>query len=145
VALERRDPLPPGRYWIYVLEDELEDWSEWSRAHAATVHVVASEQKTKLAPFTPAVFATRWDGSIIMDGAGAWFLFDVSAPTPWVGFGFPTIVTDMTIRRSTDVEAAPEPEPDGQLGSDLWGEIKGLVFFGGAIALVAAFIGRPKR
>jgi hypothetical protein len=145
MAVERRDPLPPGRYWIYVLEDELEDWDEWSREHSATVRVVASERKKKLSPFVPAIFVTRPDLSIIMEEAGAWFLFDVTAPTAWVGFGFPTIVTDMTIIRSEQVEQAPDPLPDDQLAKDIWGELKGLVLLAGGIYLAGAFFMRGRR
>ena len=144
MAVERRNPLPPGRYWVYVLEDELEAWDEWAREHSATVRVVASEQKKKLPAFRPAIFATRPDLSIIMDEAGAWILFDVTAPTEWVGFGFPTIVTDMTITQSSQVEQAPAPDPDDQLARDVWGEVKGLVLLAGGIYLAAAFIGRRR-
>lgn len=135
MAVERRDPLPPGRYWVYVLEDELVRWDEWARDHSATVHVVSSERKKKLSSYTPALFVTRPDLSIIMDEAGAWFLFDVSAPTPWVGFGFPTIVTDPAVRSSTDVEEAPDPEPDDQLAKDIWKEIRGLILLAGGVYL----------
>ena len=144
MAVERRDPLPPGRYWIYVLEDELEDWDEWARDHSGAVHVVASERQTTLSPYTPAVMATRPDGSIIMDAAGAWILFDVMAPTPWVGFGFPTIVTDPTITRSEQIVQAPAPDPDDQLAKDVWDEVKGLVLLAGGIYLLGSFLGRRR-
>lgn len=144
MAVERRDPLPPGRYWVYVLEDELEAFDEWAREHSPSVHVVASERKKKLSSYTPAIFVTRPDLSIIMEEAGAWFLFDVTAPVPWVGFGFPTIVTDPTITRSEQVEQAPEPLPDDQLAKDVWDEVKGLVLLAGGIYLAAAFVGRKR-
>lgn len=145
MAVERREPLPAGRYWIYILEDELEDWDEWAEDNALTVHVVASERKTKLPSHAPAVMVTRPDLSIIMEAAGAWFLFDVLSPTPWVGFGFPTIVTDRSISQSIHVEQAPDPVPDDQLGMDLWGELKGLVLLGGGIFLAGALLMRGRR
>ncbi len=145
MAVERREPLPPGRYWIYILEDELGDWDEWARAHSATVRVVATERKTALPSHAPAVMVTRPDLSIIMDAAGAWVLFDVLTPTPWIGFGFPTIVTDRSITQSSHVEQAPDPEPDDQLASDLWGEVKGLVLLAGGIYLGGVLLGKAMR
>lgn len=144
MAVERRDPLPAGRYWIYVLEEELADWDEWASEHSSTIHVVASERKKKLSPFIPAIFVTRPDLSIIMEAAGAWILFDVLSPTAWVGFGFPTIVTDPTIRQSSEVEQAPEPEPDDQLARDVWSRVEGLVLLAGGVYLLGAFLSRRR-
>lgn len=145
MAIERRDPLPVGRYWIYVLEDELDGWDEWAREHSTSVRVVATERKKKLPEFRPAIFSTRPDLSIILDEAGAWILFDVLSPTPWVGFGLPTIVTDMSITQSSQVEQAPDPVPDDQLAKDVWDEVKGLVLLAGGIYLAGAFFMRGHR
>jgi hypothetical protein len=145
MAVERRDPLPPGRYWTFILERELGDWQRWVSEHQGEVHVVAAERKSALAPFLPAVFATRPDGSIIMDAKGAWFLFDVLEPVPWVGFGFPTIVTDLAITSSSQVEQAPDPEPDGGAAEGVWREVKNTVLLGGAIYLGGVLLTRYLR
>lgn len=145
MAVERRDPLPAGRYWTFVLEDELGDWQRWVSSQVPLVHVVAAERKSALAPFLPAVFATRPDGSIIMDAKGAWFLFDVKAPVPWVGFGFPTIVTDPTITSSSQVEQAPDPEPEGKLTDDMWREVKSVVLLGAGVYFGGILLQRVLR
>ncbi|HEV8550419.1 MAG TPA: hypothetical protein VGQ57_15350 [Polyangiaceae bacterium] len=146
MAIERRDPVPKGRYWLFLLEGEEERWQAWVTEHRDSVRVIASETKQKLAPYRPAIFATRPDLSIIMEEGGAWVLFDVLAPTPWVGLGYPTIVTDPAVHSSTDIEQAPAPLPDDALAQQLWSQVKGLLFWGGLIYLGGQVIAsRGKR
>lgn len=144
MALERRDPLPPGRYWQFILEDEYGPWQQWANEHSDTVQVVAVERKKHLAPYRPAIFVTRPDLSIIMEEAGSWMLFDVSAPTPWVGFGYPTIVTDPKVISSAQVEQAPDPLPDDQLARDVWGRVSELLFWGAVVYIGGQFIARKR-
>lgn len=144
MAMERRDPVPKGRYWLFLLEGEEETWGEWVTDHAATVRVVATERKTKLSPWRPAIFSTRPDLSIIMEEGGSWVLFDVLAPTPWVGLGFPTIVTDASVQSSTQVEQAPAPKPDDELAREVWGRVSELLFWGAVVYLGGQFIVRRK-
>jgi len=144
MALERRDPLPIGRYWQFVLEDEYDRWQSWVTENRDTVQVVAVERKMTLEPYRPAIFVTRPDLSIIMHEGGSWVLFDVKAPTPWVGLGYPTIVTDMTITRSEQVEQGPPPAPDDQLARDVWGRVSELLFWGAVVYLGGQFIARKR-
>jgi hypothetical protein len=139
VAIERRDPVPPGRYWIYLKKEELSHWEEWLRINAGKVSVVASETQTQ----TPEglLWATTPTGDIIKNAVGEWILFDVKVPVPWVGFGFPTIVTDPNVRSTTDVMTAPEPEPEKYLIE----EIRNLLLLAGGIYLVGSFLSRKKR
>lgn len=92
MAVERRDPVPAGRYSVLVLPEEEPRWRAWVEAHAATVHPIMSVPKQRLASNT-AVFSTTWMGDIIQDYAGSAVLFRVSSPTRWVGLGLPTIET----------------------------------------------------
>lgn len=144
MAVERKDPVPPGRYWLFLLEGEEEKWQDWVHEHAASVRVVATERKEKLAAYRPAIFATRPDLSIIMEEGGEWVLFDVLAPTPWVGLGFPTIVTDPNVRSSSNIEQAPPPAPDDQLAREVWGRVSELLFWGAVVYLGGQFIARKR-
>lgn len=144
MAIERRDPLPTGRYWQFILEDEYGPWQKWVHDHQSTVDVLAVERQKRLAPYRPAIFVTRPDLSIIMDEAGSWMLFDVLAPTPWGGFGYPTIVTDMTVRSSAQVVQAPPPVPDDQLAREVWGQVRGLLFWGAVVYIGGQFVARRR-
>lgn len=141
MAIERRDPLPKGRYWIFLLEGEDPQWQAWVRAHASTVRVRVTERKERLESYTPAIFSTRPDLSIIMEDGGTWVLFDVLAPTPWVGLGFPTIVDNPEIASSSQVEQAPPPEPELKPGD----VIRTAAFAVGAIVLAAVALNRVLR
>lgn len=111
-VMERRDPLPAGRYWVYIDQSEVDRWQAWVTASAGKVKVVATEQQKAMARWVPAVFLTRWDLSIIQSVVGEWILFDVLEPTKWVGFGYPTTVIDPKVRSATDIATAPAPAPD---------------------------------
>lgn len=136
MAVERRDPVPPGRYWVFILPDEEETWARWVQAHANTVQVVGVERKEKLEPYVPAIFATRPDMSIIMVDGGAWVLFDILAPTPWVGLGFPTIESTGSVTQSSQVEQGEVP-PQGAGPGDFAAKL----IMGAAPWALAAFLG----
>lgn len=109
MAMERRDPVPPGRYYLYISSDEASTWQAWVTEHRDRVMVVAVEAQT-ITPDSP-VWATTPTGSIIKEHVGDWVLFDVKAPVPWVKLGLPTIVTDPRVRSTQDVYKLPPPEP----------------------------------
>lgn len=138
MAVERRDPVPPGRYWVFILPKEEEQWARWVTANQATVRVIGVERKTKLEPYVPAIFATRPDLSIIMQDGGAWLLFDILAPTPWVGLGLPTIVNSSSVKSSSQVEQGEvPPEPAGSGPTDFAAKIA----LGAAPWLLGAYLG----
>jgi hypothetical protein len=134
MAVERRDPVPIGRYWIFLKTDELDAWQTWVHDNAGKVFVVSSETQITI-PDGGILWATRPDASIIKDAQGEWILFDVRQPVKWIGFGFPTIVTDPNVRSSSDVMTAPAPETGGDVVSVLE-SVKSLVTLG-----VFAFVG----
>ncbi|HWO11624.1 MAG TPA: hypothetical protein VNN80_19150 [Polyangiaceae bacterium] len=127
-------------------ESELGRFGQWLDEHRATVKVVAVVDKMRL-PGNPSdalapVFSTTWRGGIIQERAGSVALFDVSQPTPWVGFGFPTIEGGLSAtafggRETDNPEYIPEP---GALE-----ELKGLALIAGAIALGAVLFSRAMR
>lgn len=143
MAVERRDPVPPGRYWIFLKKEEMSVWADWTKLHSGAVKVVASE--TQFVTPEGFIWAATPTGDIIKDAHGEWVLFDVVAPVPWVGFGFPTIVTDPTIRSSTDVITAPAPEADKYVVEEITKALQTLIFWGGAIYLGGKLLSRKRR
>jgi hypothetical protein len=95
MALERRTPLPIGRYWIDVFKRE--EFRAWLRTAAERVHVAATES-----------FAANAGGP-----ARDWYLFEVKAPVAWsaITFGFPDIAPP-SITSSSDTVQRPPPERD---------------------------------
>lgn len=144
MALERRDPVPPGRYYVFFEADEASTWQAWATAHADRVRTIAVESQT-VSPDSP-IWATTPTGQIVKEHVGDWVLFDVTAPVPWVKLGLPTIVTDPRVRSTRDVYKLPAPEPDvGPLdklaaGLDLLGTLAllGGIFVVGRAALQAS-------
>lgn len=94
-AVQRANPLPAGRYWVDVFETDSPDFSSWLGANRSTVSIVSTEH-----------FDANAGGP-----ARDWVLFQVSAPTPWNGPGFPTIA-DASVTSSSDTAQRPPPAPD---------------------------------
>lgn len=144
VAVERRDPVPPGRYWIFVKPNELDQWHSWVTGSAGKVKTVVSETQLRspdgwLWAAKPEAILPGTDG-IIRESGGEWVLFDVLAPYPWVKLGLPTIVTDPTIRSSTDVITAPAPSTEDPSVSAL----RNLVFTAGLFWLASSWLSRKR-
>lgn len=101
-ALERRSPLPVGRYWVDVPRDRFEAFNRWLSMHATAVKVQATEARTDPMdePFGPGEIPPV-----------TWFLFRVLQPVAWEGPGFPSIATD-DVHSAEDTADRPDPEPD---------------------------------
>jgi hypothetical protein len=141
MAMERRDPLPPGRYWLFLMPSEIGRWREWTETHRGVVKTVLVEPQLALAPHVPAIFATRPDLSIIREQAGDYVVFDVLSPVPWVGFGFPTIVPPGELPSANQVSSGPEPgDTDMNPLGALFGEAKTLALLAGATYLGAILL-----
>jgi hypothetical protein len=112
MALERRDPVPPGRYHVYVSVDDAPRWSAWTKEHKGKIAVLSTEAQTTT-PNNP-FFGTTLFGETIKEHAGDFIVFDVKSPVPWVNIGLPTIVApaDMNKRSTSEFFQVPEPEPD---------------------------------
>jgi len=81
MALERRDPLPPGSYSLDVTNEHSEQFTEWCEANA--IEIVQSEDLESGGLFS----------------VGKWYLFHVPSAAPWgksmaSTLGWPTIATD---------------------------------------------------
>ncbi len=92
MAVERRNPLPAGVYWIDVFGANREKFAAWTRANK--VHVSKTES---------------FDSTPPRD----WLKFEVTTPVPWDAktFGFPTIIEPgSTVNTSDDTVQKPPPE-----------------------------------
>ncbi len=75
MGLERRNPLPPGRYWYDAIGSRREIFQEWDETNARdAVKVIQTTDHPDESP------------------PRTWFLFDVTEPTGWpqTALGFPT-------------------------------------------------------
>lgn len=140
-SIERRDPVPAGRYWIYIDEKESSRWQAWVKAQQGKVAVIATEAQQSMATWLPAIFVTRWDLDIIKSTVGYWLLFDVKEPVPWVGLGLPTSVIDPHVHSSSEIMTAPAPKseeelnPIGELYSTASTALKVAMWGAGAVVL----------
>jgi len=122
--VERRTPLPPGRYWVTVSSsptapDRVKHFLQWTESNAQTVIVDKQEPMS--------------------GGAMLFAIFTVLQPTTWDGkqFGFPTVAGPEIQTSADTVQRPPEPTP-GSVVSDFFGD-----FFSspvGRFALVAALV-----
>jgi len=126
-ALERHNPVPPGKYWVDVFEQDSPTFYDWLAANRGSVRVESTES-----------FPSNEGGP-----AREWYLFTVSAPVQWNGPGFPTIAGP-AVTSSTDTTQRPDPEKDPLDKLDDWMNKKGganYVVAAGAVAVVVAITG----
>lgn len=104
MALQRQNPLPPDIYWVDVTEKDFEPFESWLESNSLTVHVRTVEEtpRKQVTPGAsgPIGYAEYWP-------ATRWYLFEVKAPTPWNGPGFPNIAGAVTSKDET----VDQPEP----------------------------------
>jgi hypothetical protein len=124
-AMERANPLPIGRYWVDVFTPQEAAFQDWLKRNKGNVAVTTTES------FEP-----------IDDYPGrVWRVFEVNAPVPWEGPGFPTIA-GADIKSSDDTVQRPpkEKEPLDKLsdyGADVGKTAKTILWVvGGAVAIV---------
>jgi|GEM_PF-4909660 len=89
--VERHNPLPAGKYWVDVFAKDSDAFGAWLSSNKPTVAVRTTE---------------HYDSDPPRD----WYLFEVSAPTPWNGPGFPT-VAGQNVTSSSDTGQRPDPVP----------------------------------
>lgn len=97
-ALERRNPVPPGKYWFdtfETIEPNEAFFQDWLRRNKGNVAVLTTE-----------TFPENAGGP-----ARTWRLFEVRAPVNWEPKGFPTIAAPGT-ETSEDTGQRPDPEMD---------------------------------
>lgn len=95
MAVEKRNPLPPGRYWVDVFDRDRAAFREWLDSYSGVVVVLSTESYDANA------------GGPARD----WYLFHVHGHVAWNGPGYPTIA-DAQVTSSRDTQQGNEPTPD---------------------------------
>ena len=138
MAVERRDPLPPGHYWQFIRTDELPQWQAWLTANYP--NVVAKVSETLYTSPDNVLFAYTPTGELIRKDEGEVVLFTVRQPVKWVGLGFPTILQNdpgiAPYQALAETAKTPKPEEFRTPLEQLWAEVKTAAFVG-----LALFIG----
>jgi hypothetical protein len=112
VAIERRNPVPKGRYWVDIIDTRTNPaarlyFSSWLLRNSKKVKVVKVENY----------------GALYSGANRDWYLFDVLDPVTWEtgkGFGLPTIVQSPenpnapVVTKPEDTATKPPP-PAGPL------------------------------
>lgn len=146
MAVERRDPVPPGRYWAFIEKKNDARWSQWTAENKGKVKVVLTESQLAVDRDMPAIFVTRPDLDIIMDRVGDYVVFDVKSPVPWVGIGFPTIVTKSgDPPHASETVQAPEPGASDEMANELWAQVRNVLFLGAGVYLLGSWLSSRRR
>ncbi len=141
MATIRENPVPAGRYWLYLIGEEQRGQFEAGKkglneAHPGLVRVLAT---THHEPNETGENEPETD----------WILFEVSAPALWdfEKMGFPT-VAPKDVTTEADIKTRPEPTEDpldalqdrladlGTLAKGAFGVIIGFAVAGGVLLLV---------
>jgi hypothetical protein len=96
MAIERRNPLPVGKYWVDVFEPHIPDFRMWLDKHEDSIKI----EKQENFPFADGPYPPH-----------NWYLFSVLSETPWEGPGFPDIATEE--RESKDTADRGPAEKSG--------------------------------
>ena len=89
----RKNPLPAGRYWIFVQAPSIEILDQWLRYPGVTI-----EKREESGGFKPFVSPNE-----------VFVLFEISLPLPWPrGIGFPNAAA-ADERKAADVKTRPPP------------------------------------
>lgn len=129
MALERRNPLPRGVYWLDVFGDNRHEFSAWRTIFAKQLKVHSTES---------------FDSKPARD----WVKFEVLAPIEWDAktFGYPTIIPPgANVNASADTVQRPPPEKDpldelgdalGSAGSATTKLVGAALMLGGALVVI---------
>jgi hypothetical protein len=102
MAVERRNPVPPGTYWVDQFDQAggkrgtgILGFDAWLKRNDDKVKLLKREE-------FPSAVLPEFTNLVFNDNATAgprrvWYLFKVEQPVPWeIGWGFPTIATTGT-------------------------------------------------
>lgn len=121
-TLERRNPLPPGRYWQDIFNKQAHDWNDWlaARLKEGSVSIEKAEHfnrdPLRDGSWLPVALQPENMGTI---SDRMWVLFKVLKPVEWpaVKLGFPTIA-DATVNTSADTaQNPPGPSPGEEIAT----------------------------
>lgn len=113
MAIERRNPLPVGQYWVDVFSKDQLSFAGWIADNASSLTVDKKET------------------FISTDPPHEWYLFTVKIPVQWNGPGFPTINQAGASTSSETADRPPEPRPVVEQLEDAADTVKGVVTVAG--------------
>lgn len=137
MALERRRPLPPGRYWLDVTEKHRTKWETWRNAMASIRSVTIELVEHRDASNIPGIPATQESDFVIFS------LTEPNIAYEAVGLPDPTIA-GAEIQTSDDTAMMPPPSPTvGEQLEQFAGKVSsgakvtlGVVVVGGIVAVL---------
>jgi len=147
-ALERRNPLPVGRYWIDIFDDGKSAWDAWlATANIATDPTTYSGPSDRVQVIKEEYYPP-FVGSDENEYPGRyWMLFKVVQPTPWTianKVGWPN-TAPTNINTSDDTVQKPDPN---DARTDWLPDVSPLgkiAIAGGGILVVAVLAGYAVR
>ena len=142
--LERRNPLPPGRYWQDIFAPNFDAFHAWLVANKESVHVEVAQSFSGKEPEMNIPNAIDRE----------FYIFTVSDPVTWdqTHWGFPTLAGKNVTTSDDTVQRPPKekdildqvsdalPSPAGVIGT-----IEGLLIAGVAIAILLAVLKTKNR
>jgi len=149
-AIERRSPLPPGRYWQDIFNKQAPDWNAWVAAHASgsigdTSKDVVIEKVERFrrdplrdGSWLPEILAPENAGTI---PDRMWVLFRVQRPVPWPAtkLGFPTIAEGVQSSADT-AENPPGPTPGEELEDAAMRVVRPVLLFAGGLLAIKVLL-----
>lgn len=121
MAIERRNPVPPGTYSLFLNTADIPVWQAWLTRNTGKVFQNSSIDKYVLedasADSSRGIFS--WGALFSFDGdlkpikklVGADVFFTVKSPVEWVGIGLPNIEKSVGdwVKESTELPPIEDP------------------------------------
>lgn len=107
MTVERRNPLPGGRYWIDIFDSKRSAFETWAAVNKDSVHVEVTESHDTNPPRDFYIFTVA-ERVAVPGGTGT-----IAVPVQWdaATFGFPTIAGP-EIKSSADTVSRPDLPKD---------------------------------
>ncbi len=145
-ALQRANPLPPGRYWQDIFAKQANAWNAWLaqalKSGAVTIEKVEHFNRDPL--HDGSWLPNGPTGELEVIGDRTWVLFNVVRPVDWPAtkLGFPTIA-DATVQQSSDtVLNPPGPTPADEIKEVLLDSVvKPAMWIGGGYLAIKLLLG----
>jgi len=148
-ALERRSPLPVGRYWQDIFAKQAADWNAWlAPALASGTVTIENAEHFQADPLRDGSWlpgGPSGDLNVIADRT--WVLFNVVRPVDWpaVKLGFPTIATQDVQQSSDTADNPPGPTPGEEIKEALLDNVvKPAMWIGGGYLLLKLLLSSRK-
>lgn len=132
--LERRNPLPAGRYWQDIFSQQFSAFDDWLARNRDTLDLLKEEYfaPTGIEILKDPSDPTKVGGRDLGQAERKWVLFEIIEPTKWEGPGLPTIADD-GVNSSTDTERPTDEIVPGPF--DPGGAFNGFGGVAGSLAL----------